>query len=171
LTIGRCLDSFLSAVHHFTGIRIPPVAARPIDTATLAWTPIVGLLAAILAISFYVPLGEFYLPMDVAVIPTLVAICWLRGFKPEIDFCNLCDSIFDRRKRASARSLPGVPGITCLIFATLFKYAIVRQFFFWNRSGCLLSELLLALSSPCCARRESPAGSNFLAFYGCSYRP
>ena len=123
------MDSFLSAVHHFTAIPIPRVAAHPISAATLAWLPIVGLLAVVVTISFYIPLAAFYLPPDVAVIPGLVAICWVRGFKPEIDFCNFCDSLLGRRKRSAPRSLAGVPGITCLVFATLLKYAIARQFF------------------------------------------
>jgi hypothetical protein len=121
------VDSFLSAVHHFTGIRILRSATHPINAATLAWTPIVGLLAAFFTISCYIPLSAFYLPADVAAIPALGATCWLRGFKPEIDFCNLCDSIFGNRERSS--SFSGIPGVTCLVFAILFKYAIIRQFF------------------------------------------
>jgi hypothetical protein len=151
------VDSFLSAVHHFTGIRILRGAAHPIDAATLAWTPIVGLLAAILTISFYIPLGAFYLPTDVAVIPALVAICWLRGFKPEIDFCNLCDSFFGRRKRVFSRSLVGVPGIICLIFATLLKYVIVRQFFFLESIKLLAFGILISFVVPL-FRPERAAG-------------
>jgi hypothetical protein len=121
------VDSFLSAVHHFTGIRTFRGAERPIDARTLIWVPIVGLLTAFFTISFYIPLSAFYLPADVAVIPVLAAACWLRGFKPEIDFCNFCNSHFGSREKASS---PGdVPGIACLVLAILFKYAIIRQFF------------------------------------------
>ena len=123
------MDSFLSAVHHFTSIRIPRFAEYPVDAAALAWSPIIGLLAAILAVSFYIPLAAFYLPPDVAVILTLAAISWIRGFKPEMDFCDLCDSFLGRRKRISRRSIAGVPAITCLIFAALLRYVITRQFF------------------------------------------
>src|SRR5258708_3413403 len=51
------------------------------DAAALAWSPIVGLLAAILTVSFYIPLAAFYVPPDVAIILALVAISWIRGFK------------------------------------------------------------------------------------------
>jgi hypothetical protein len=123
------VDSFLCAVHHFTGIRIPRFAGYPVDAAALAWSPIIGLLAAMLAVSFYIPLAAFYLPPDVAVVLALVAISWIRGFKPEIDFCGLCDSFLGRRKRISSRSIAGIPGITCVIFAAVLRYAIARQFF------------------------------------------
>lgn len=123
------MDSFLSAVHHFTSVRISRFAQHPVDAAALAWSPIVGLFAAILTVSFYIPLAAFYLPPDVAVILALVAISWIRGFKPEIDFCDLCDSFLGKRKRISRRSIAGVPGVMCLILAALLKYAIARQFF------------------------------------------
>jgi hypothetical protein len=123
------VDSFLSAVHRFTGLKIRRGAVPPIDPAALMWSPVVGLLATILTISFYIPLAAFYLPSEVAVIPAFVAICLVRGFKPEIDFCQLCDSFPGRKKGLSRRSTAGVPSVTCLIFAALLKYAIARQFF------------------------------------------
>ena len=67
------------------------------DAAALAWSPIVGLLAAILTVSFYIPLAAFYVPPDVAIILALVAISWIRGFKAEIDFCDLCPDQTSRR--------------------------------------------------------------------------
>jgi cobalamin synthase len=135
------VDSFLSAVHHFTGFRIPRFAEHPMDAAALAWSPIVGLLAAILTVSFYIPLAAFYVPPDVAIILALVAISWIRGFKAEIDFCDLCDSFLGRKKSISRRWIAGIPGITCLIFAALLRYAIARQFFL------LESARLLALGT------------------------
>ena len=111
------------------------------DAAALAWSPIVGLLAAILTVSFYIPLAAFYVPPDVAIILALVAISWIRGFKAEIDFCDLCDSFLGRKKRISRRWIAGIPGITCLIFAALLRYAIARQFFL------LESVRLLALGT------------------------
>ena len=111
------------------------------DGAALAWSPIVGLLAAILTVSFYIPLAAFYVPPDVAIILALVAISWIRGFKAEIDFCDLCDSFLARKKRISRRWIAGIPGITCLIFAALLRYAIARQFFL------LESARLLALGT------------------------
>jgi len=123
------VDSFLSAVHHFTGLKIRHRAAYPIEPIALAWSPVVGLLATILTISFYIPLAAFYLPSDVAVIPAFVAICLVRGFKPEIDFCQLCDSVPCRKKGLSRRSTVRIPSVTCLIFAALLKYTIAREFF------------------------------------------
>ena len=123
------MDSFLSAVHHFTGIRILRVADHPVDAATLAWAPLVGLLAAVLCISFFLPLAAFYLPPDIAVIPTFAAISWLRGFKAETGFCDLCDTVMHQRKRGLRGMVPQIPGVICLIWSLLFKYAIVRQFF------------------------------------------
>ena len=98
------MESFLSAVHHFTVVRISRVASHPIDAAVLAWLPVIGILSALLGISFYIPLATLYLPLDVAVVPGLVAICWLRGFKPEIDFCQLCDLLFGYRKHFTRTS-------------------------------------------------------------------
>jgi hypothetical protein len=140
------VDSFLSAVHHFTVIRVLRSAAHPIDTATLVWTPIVGLLTAIFTICFYFPLSVFYLPTDVAVIPALVAACWLRGFKPEIDFCRLIDSFFGSKEHPF--SVAGTPGITCLIFAMLFKYVIVRQFFLLESIRLLAFGTLISFVVP-----------------------
>ena len=123
------MDSFLSAVHHFTGLKIRRGARHPLDPLALVWSPVIGILAVILTVSFYIPLAAFYLPSDVAVIPAFVAICLVRGFKPEIDFCRLCDSFPGRKKGLSRRSATGVPGVTFLVFAALLKYAIARQFF------------------------------------------
>jgi len=64
----------------------------------------------------------------------LVAACWLRGFKPEIDFCRLIDSVFGSKEHPL--SVAGAAGITCLIFAMLFKYVIVRQFFLLESIFC-----------------------------------
>ena len=98
------MESFLSAVHHFTAVRISRVASHPIDAAVLAWLPVIGILSALLGISFYIPLATLYFPMDVAVVPGLIAISWLRGFKPEIDFCQLCDMLFGHRKHFTVTS-------------------------------------------------------------------
>jgi hypothetical protein len=127
------VDSFLSAVHHFTVIRVLRSAAHPIDTATLVWTPIVGLLTAIFTICFYFPLSVFYLPTDVAV-------------KPEIDFCRLIDSFFGSKEHPF--SVAGTPGITCLIFAMLFKYVIVRQFFLLESIRLLAFGTLISFVVP-----------------------
>jgi hypothetical protein len=123
------VESFLSAVHQFTAVRITRVASRPVDAIVLAWLPVIGILSALLVISFYIPVAALYLPMDVAVVPALIAVSWLRGFKPEIDFCQLCDFLFGYRKQFTARPLSGVPGTTCLLFAILLKYTILRQFY------------------------------------------
>jgi hypothetical protein len=123
------VESFLSAVHQFTALRINRVASHPINAMALAWLPVIGILSAVLVISFYIPLAALYFPMDVAVVPGLIAVSWLRGFKPEIDFCQLCDFLFGHRKNFSARLLSGVPGTACLVFAILFKYTILRQFY------------------------------------------
>jgi hypothetical protein len=123
------VDSFLSAVHHFTGLEIKRGAIDPMSPAALAWSPVVGLIATILTLSFYIPLAAFYLPSDVAIIPAFVAICLVRGFKPEVDFCQFCYSFPGRKKGLSRRSTAGIPAFTCLILAALLKYAIARQFF------------------------------------------
>ena len=123
------MESFLSAVHQFTALRINRVASHPINAMVLAWLPVIGILSAILVISFYIPLAALYFPMDVAVVPGLIAVSWLRGFKPEIDFCQLCDFLFGHRKHFSTRLLSGIPGTACLVFAILFKYTILRQFY------------------------------------------
>ena len=99
------MESFLSAVHNFTVLRIHRVALKPIDPSALAWLPVIGILSALLGMSFYLPLAALYLPLDVAIIPGLIAVCWLRGFKPEIDFCQLCDLLFGHRKHFTARPI------------------------------------------------------------------
>ena len=83
------MESFLSAVHHFTAVRIGRVDSHPIDAAVLSWLPVIGILSALLGMSFYIPLATLYFPMEVAVVPGLIAISWLRGFKPEADFCQV----------------------------------------------------------------------------------
>jgi hypothetical protein len=123
------VESFLSAIHQFTAVRISRAASHPIDATVLAWLPVIGILSALLVISFYIPLAALYFPMDVAVVPALIAVSWLRGFRPEIDFCQLCDFLFGYRKHFTARPLSGIPGTVCLVFAILLKYTILRQFY------------------------------------------
>ena len=142
------MESFLSAVHHFTAVRISRVASRPIDAAVLAWLPVIGILSALLAISFYLPLATLYFPMDVAVIPGLIAVSWLRGFKPEIDFCQLCDLLFGHRKHFTAHPVPGVPGTVCLVFVILLKYAILRQFYVLESVRLLAFGTLVSFIAP-----------------------
>jgi hypothetical protein len=64
---------------------------------------VIGILSALLGMSFYIPLATLYFPMEVAVVPGLTAISWLRGFKPEVDFCQLCDLLLGHRKHFTAR--------------------------------------------------------------------
>jgi hypothetical protein len=142
------VESFLSAVHHFTAVRISRVASHPIDAAVLAWLPVIGILSALLGISFYIPLAALYFPMDVAVVPGLFAISWLRGFKPEIDFCQLCDLLFRHRKHFTARPVSGVPGAACLLFAILLKYAILRQFYLLESVRILTFGTLVSFIAP-----------------------
>jgi hypothetical protein len=142
------VESFLSAVHHFTAVRISRVASRPIDVAVLAWLPVIGILSALLAISFYIPLATLYFPMDVAVIPGLFAVSWLRGFKPEVDFCQLCDLLFGHRKHFTARPVSGVPGTVCLVFVILLKYAILRQFYVLESVRLLTFGTLVSFTAP-----------------------
>jgi hypothetical protein len=142
------VESFLSAVHHFTAVRISRVASRPIDAAVLAWLPVIGILSALLSISFYLPLATLYFPMDVAAIPGLIAVSWLRGFKPEIDFCQLCDLLFGHRKRFSAHPVPGVPGTVCLVFVILLKYAVLRQFYVLESVRLLAFGTLVSFIAP-----------------------
>jgi hypothetical protein len=123
------VESFLSAVHQFTALRITRAASYPVNAMVLAWLPVIGILSAILVISFYIPLAALYFPMDVAVVPALLAVSWLRGFKPEIDFCQLCDFLFGYRKHFTSRPLSGLPGMVCLVCAILFRYTILRQFY------------------------------------------
>jgi hypothetical protein len=127
------VESFLSAVHHFTAVRIGRVASHPIDAAVLSWLPVIGILSALLGMSFYIPLATLYFPMEVAVVPGLIAISWLRGFKPEVDFCQLCDLLLGHRKHFTARPVSRLPGTACLLFVILLKYASFGNFIFWNR--------------------------------------
>lgn len=142
------MESFLSAVHHFTALRISRVASRPIDAAVLAWLPVIGILSALLGISFYIPLATLYLPMDVAVVPGLLAISWLRGFKPEIVFCQLCDMIFGHRKHFTVRPVSSVPGTACLFFVILLKYSILRQFYLLESVRLLSYGTLVGFIAP-----------------------
>jgi len=142
------VESFLSAVHHFTALRISRVVSRPIDAAVLAWLPVIGILSALLGISFYIPLATLYLPMDVAVVPGLIAISWLRGFKPEIDFCQLCDMIFGHRKHFTVRPVSSVPGTACLFFVILLKYSILRQFYLLESVRLLTYGTLVSFIAP-----------------------
>ena len=142
------MESFLSAVHHFTALRISRAASHPIDAIVLAWLPVIGILSALLGISFYIPLAALYFPMDVAVVPGLIAISWLRGFKPEIDFCQLCDFLFGYRKRFTARPLSGIPGIACLVFAILLKYSILRQFYLLESVRLLTFGTVVSFIAP-----------------------
>jgi hypothetical protein len=142
------VESFLSAVDHFTAVRIGRVSGLPVDAPVLAWLPVVGILSAFLAISFYIPLAVLYVPTDVAVVPALIAVSWLRGFKPEIDFCQLCDLLFGQRKHFAARSLPGVPGTACLVLAILLKYTILRQFYVLESVRILAFGALVSFIAP-----------------------
>jgi hypothetical protein len=141
-------ESFLSAVHHFTALRITRIASHPIDAAVLAWLPVIGILSALLGISFYVPLAAFYLPIEVAIVPGLMAISWIRGFKPEIDFCQLCDLLFGHRKRFTAHPVSRVPGTACLLFVILLKYAILRQFYLLESVRLLTFGTLVSFIAP-----------------------
>ncbi|MEA3205298.1 MAG: hypothetical protein QOG92_948, partial [Verrucomicrobiota bacterium] len=142
------MESFLSAVHHFTVLRIGRAVSHPIDAATLAWLPVIGLLSALLGISFYIPLATLYLPMDVAVVPGLIAVSWLRGFKPEIAFCQVCDIAFGYRKRFTSRPVSSIPGAACLIFSILLKYSILRQFYLLEAVRLLTFGTLISFIAP-----------------------
>lgn len=142
------MESFLSALHHFTAVRISRVAAHPIDAAVLAWLPVIGIISAFLGITFYIPLAAFYFPADVAVVPGLTAISWLRGFKPEIDFAQLCDLLFGHRKRFSAHPVSSVPGAACLVLGILLKYATLRQFYLLESVRLLTSGTLASFIAP-----------------------
>jgi hypothetical protein len=142
------VESFLSALHHFTAVRVNRVAAHPIDAAVLAWLPVIGVLSALLGVSFYIPLVAFYFPVDVAVVPGLTAISWLRGFKPEIDFAQLCDLLSGHRKRFTARPVSSVPGAACLVLGILLKYAILRQFYFLESVRLLTFGTLASFIAP-----------------------
>ena len=142
------MESFFSAVHNFTVVPIHRAASKPIDSSTLAWLPVIGILSALLGISFYLPLAALYLPLDVAVVPGLAAICWLRGFKPEIDFCQLCDLLFGYRKHFTTRPILGVPGATCLLLGILLKYAILRQFYLLESVRLLTFGTIVSFTAP-----------------------
>jgi hypothetical protein len=143
------VEPFLSAIHKFTVVRIDRVASRPIDSSTLAWLPVIGILSALLAISFYLPLATLYLPLEVAIIPGLAVICWLRGFKPEIDFCQLCDLLFGCRNHFTMRpACAAVPGTVCLLFGILLKYAILRQFYLLESIRLLAFGTVVSFIAP-----------------------
>jgi hypothetical protein len=142
------VESFFSAVHHFTAVRISRVASKPIDSSALAWLPVIGILSALLAISFYLPLAALYLPLDVAIVPGLAAICWLRGFKPEIDFCQLCDLLFGHRRHFTTRPFFAVPGATCLLLGILLKYTILRQFYLLESVRLLTFGTVVSFIAP-----------------------
>jgi hypothetical protein len=142
------VESFLSAVHQFTALRINRVASHPVSVMVLAWLPVIGILSAILVVTFYIPLAALYFPMDVAVVPALIAVSWLRGFKPEIDFCQLCDFLFGYRKHFTDRPLSGLPGTACLVFAILFKYTILRQFYVWESVRLLAFGTIVSFIAP-----------------------
>jgi hypothetical protein len=142
------VESFLSAVHHFTAVRIGRVASHPIDAAVLSWLPVIGILSALLGMSFYIPLATLYFPMEVAVVPGLIAISWLRGFKPEVDFCQLCDLLLGDRKHFTARPVSRLPGTACLLFVILLKYAILRQFYLCESVRLLTFGTLVSFIAP-----------------------
>jgi len=142
------VEPFLAALHHFTAVRVGRVVRHPIDSATVAWLPVIGIIAAVLAIGFYVPLAALYFPIDVAVVPALIAVSWLRGFKPEIDFCQLCDLFFGQRRRLTERPVPGVPGVTCLVVGILLKYAILRQFYLVETVRLLTLGIMAGFIAP-----------------------
>jgi hypothetical protein len=142
------VESFLSAVHHFTAVRIGRVAFHPIDAAVLSWLPVIGILSALLGMSFYIPLATLYFPMEVAVVPGLIAISWLRGFKPEVDFCQLCDLLLGHRKHFTARPVSRLPGTACLLFVILLKYAILRQFYLLESVRLLTFGTLVSFIAP-----------------------
>ena len=142
------MESFLSAVHHFTAVRIGRVASHPIDAAVLSWLPVIGILSALLGMSFYIPLATLYFPMEVAVVPGLIAISWLRGFKPEVDFCQLCDLLLGHRKHFAVRPVSRLPGTACLLFVILLKYAILRQFYLLESVRLLTFGTLVSFIAP-----------------------
>ena len=129
-------------------MRISRVAGRPVDAFVLAWLPVVGLLSTFLAISFYIPLAAFYFPVEVAIVPGLAAISWLRGFKPEIDLAQLCDLLFGHRRRFTARPALGIPGAACLLLGILLKYAILRQFYLLESVRLLTFGSLVSFIAP-----------------------
>jgi hypothetical protein len=142
------VESLLSALHNFTAVRVLRVADRPIDWTVLAWLPVIGLIASLLAITFYIPLAALYFPVDIAIVPGLIAVSWLRGFKPEIGFCQLCDLFFGYRRRMSQRAVPGIPGVTCLMLGILLKYAILRQFYLLETARLLTFGTMVSFIAP-----------------------
>ncbi|HEY2123731.1 MAG TPA: hypothetical protein VGH07_09065 [Chthoniobacterales bacterium] len=142
------MEPFLTALHHFTAVRVSRVARYPIDSAAIAWLPVIGVLTSVLAVGFYVPLASLYFPIDVAVVPAMIAVSWLRGFKPEIDFCQLCDLFFGQRRRLTERPVPGVPGVTCLVVGILLKYAILRQFYLVETVRLLTLGIMAGFIAP-----------------------
>jgi hypothetical protein len=142
------VESFFAALHNFTAVRVQRVANRPIDPVVLAWLPVIGLLASLLAISFYIPLGALYFPVDIAIVPGLIAVSWLRGFKPEIDFCQLCDLFFGQRRRLTHKAIPAVPGVTCLMLGILLKYAVLRQFYLLETARLLTFGTMVSFIAP-----------------------
>jgi hypothetical protein len=124
------------------------VASHPIDAAVLSWLPVIGILSALLGMSFYIPLATLYFPMEVAVVPGLIAISWLRGFKPEVDFCQLCDLLLGHRKHFTARPVSRLPGTACLLFVILLKYAILRQFYLLESVRLLTFGTLVSFIAP-----------------------
>jgi hypothetical protein len=142
------VESLFSALHNFTAFRVRRVADRPVDATVLAWLPVIGLLASLLALSFYIPLAALYFPVDVAIVPGLIAVSWLRGFKPEIEFCQLCDLFFGQRRHLSQRAVAGVPGVRCLMLGILLKYAILRQFYILESARLLIFGTMVSFIAP-----------------------
>ncbi len=142
------MDSFLTALHHFTAVRINRVARHSIDASVLAWLPVIGLVAVVLAIGFYLPLASVYFPIEVAIVPGLIAVSWLRGFKPETDFCQICDLFFGQRRHLTERPVAGVPGVSCLLFGILLKYSVLRQFYLAESVRLLSFGIMTSFIAP-----------------------